>query len=264
MCFTGPSQRHTHQAPTPPTTSTVAVQTTNSSSKKKTRHSSSKKTSVKNTTSGKPQVDISSEETVLIPSIYESNTSVVEKSQKSLTSFSQLFDKAPVSRSGSDVSLSSSVKAEFSDPFTLSQTKESLPNSPAKKHKSDKKETKHKSKSQSRIHKATSVSVARQSESPKTVAELRRTLDTASKHTESISRTISTPTSRPHDIKSSASATFVPARHNNLPQIVPQPSTSAKTPVMYINPVTQTYTQYNSVPQEPRPNCLLPFYSGKQ
>ncbi|KAJ8703952.1 hypothetical protein PYW07_013246 [Mythimna separata] len=226
-------QRHICQMPARPSTATVSVQTTRSKiGKKYTRHSSSRKSPVHNSA----PVDNMSEETVFIPSIYE-NALHTEISQGSPNLFSQgLFEKTPGKRSGSEVSLSSSVKAEFNDPFTQTELKETTRSSPAKKHKSDKKGDSKKSKSQSNSQKANSVSASKQSQSaPKTVVDLRKTADK----------------------KSLASATFVPARHTNLPEIVSRPSTSTMPPVFSVNSAQSDLYQN---PQDPRPYRLLPFY----
>ncbi|KAJ8705631.1 hypothetical protein PYW08_012677 [Mythimna loreyi] len=233
----GANQRHTCQVPARTSTASVSVQTTGTIYEKKSRkHGSSRKSPVGTSSLRKSPIDISSEKTILIPSIFE-NASCTETSQLSPSVFSQgIFEKMPSKRSGSEVSLSSSVKAEFNDPFTQTQ-KEATKISPAKKHKSDKKgDGKSKSRSQSSSQKITS----KQTQSaPKTVADLRKTVEK----------------------KSSTSSTIVPARHTNLPEIISRPSTSSMPPVFSVNSISQPNLQHNA--QDARPFGILSFYGSQ-
>lgn len=90
-------------------------------------------------------VDKPTDETVIIPNIRVSPASfLLESSQTSKTAVQSLnlFGTSPKNKSDSEISLSNSMKDEFNEPYTTAQVKKS----PAKRNKSEKKESKTKSK----------------------------------------------------------------------------------------------------------------------
>lgn len=205
--------------------------------KKKHRHSSSRKSPV--------DLDISTEETLIIPTIHQSTALCEETSQIAKTIYSlDLFSKSPRDKSDSEISLSSSIKAAFNEPYT--KTEELIKKSPAKKLKTDKK-VEYKSK------KHTSKRNVSPTERSQTLAD----------HGKSINMTQTLQNSHSINPKNSNTSAYslVPITHN-MPAVIPHPITSTRTPHIYVNPATQTSMHYHS--QKAGSSHSFGFYGSKQ
>uniref|UniRef100_A0A2A4JBI9 Uncharacterized protein n=1 Tax=Heliothis virescens TaxID=7102 RepID=A0A2A4JBI9_HELVI len=257
-CDAGKSQQAESQEKPKSTNKSIAVQTSKSSvEKKKRKHSTSKSSK---------SIDISSDDTVIIPLLETHQTS---KTETLVTHFNiDLIKKSSTPHSSdSEASLSSSLKAEFEKPYKTDKEKSEKKNEPEKrtKGKSDKKNTSKNKNNSTQQTQSPSTSTR-----PKTVAELK------ARSVEQINNSIpaaSSPTANTSRQQSTdrnpvpSTSTFVPIRHN-MPQIVTQshglyvsrlPQTTSSH-VAVQNPTYQTnFTYYN----EPRNAMVLqshPFY----